>query len=261
MDWFKTERRDSGDAQFMRIESRDDAPVDNGSIVMSGEGPRTFEEQLAFHLNAKGITTDDISVNVYPQGFTRNRASAYIALNRCVQILSGICADLLCGGGLRIVDRDGDKVDDDYARAVLDLFTGSHDGGETPTRTLVEDAMADYALDGNALIMPRMVRGRLTGLTRYQSWDASRVQDRKGGPRQYLAQEAESEFGGYDEIDARDMVHFRFPLMDRQGNTNSTRLGFAKAPITDMREALKIGMDGDKYIRQWFGRGAKSGYM
>ena len=72
-------------------------------------------------------------------------------------------------------------------------------------------------------------------------------------------QEADTEHRTIETVDARDMIHVRFPLLYRQGNSNSSRLGFANAPVTEMKEALQIGQHGDKYILEWFGRGVKSG--
>ena len=144
---------------------------------MSGQG--SFAEDLAYHLNAKGLTANDVDLQIFPgRGYSRNRATAYIALNRCVQIISGACAQLLCGGELKVIDRDGRAKTNERIDAMMDLFTGSYDGGENPTRYLIEDAMADYALDGNALLEPIMgPRSKLMGFKRYQTWDASRLQN------------------------------------------------------------------------------------
>ena len=257
-DWFKTEHRTIGEQPEIGKLAASAQDGLSGSVMSE---QRSFADDLAYHLNAKGLTANDVDLQIFPgRGYSRNRATAYIALNRCVQIISGACAQLLCGGELKVIDRDGRTKTNERIDAMMDLFTGSYDGGENPTRYLIEDAMADYALDGNALLEPIMgPRSKLIGFKRYQTWDASRLQNYMGGPRHYLVQEADTEHRTIETVDARDMIHVRFPLLYRQGNSNSSRLGFANSPVTEMKEALQIGQHGDKYILEWFSRGVKSG--
>ena len=117
--------------------------------------------------------------------------------------------------------------------------------------------VADYCLDGNALLVPTVSGdGTVRRLRRMSPWDADVTYARSGesiyrlttvdGP---LATEYHA---------ARDVVHIRWPRLLRHGRTRSTRDGFALAPVIALRPALDIGLQGDRYIQRWFSGGAQS---
>ena len=84
----------------------------------------------------------------------RDVAVSYATLNRCVTLIAGTVAQLVAGGTLRVVDADGRRRTSRQAERVLDLLSGSPDGGTTPSSSFIEDVVADYCLDGNALLVP-----------------------------------------------------------------------------------------------------------
>ena len=55
-----------------------------------------------------------------------------------------------------------------------------------------------------------------------------------------------------------DVAHVRWPRLLRYARTRSTREGFAIPPVVALRPAIDIGLQGDRYIREWFTRGARS---
>ena len=107
------------------------------------------------------------SFNIEGFPVTRNTAVRYIALHRCVSLIAGSISQLVCGGSMKIVDQDEMTLTTKYAGSVLEALTYSHDGGICPSLQFIEDVVADYALDGNALIDPSFdSRGMLRSLRR-----------------------------------------------------------------------------------------------
>ncbi len=187
----------------------------------------------------------------------RDVAVSYATLNRCVTLIAGTVAQLVAGGSLRVVDRDGRRRTSRRAERVLDLLSGSPDGGTTPASSFIEDVVADYCLDGNALVVPSVSGdGTLQRLRRMSPWDNDVTYARTGEPIYRLTTVDGPLATEYHA--ARDVVHIRWPRLLRYGRTRSTREGFALAPVVALRPALDIGLQGDTYIREWFRRGAQS---
>ena len=187
----------------------------------------------------------------------RDVAVNYATLNRCVTLIAGTVAQLVAGGSLRVVDRDGRRRTSQRAGRVLDLLSGSPDGGTTPASSFVEDLVADYCLDGNALVVPSVSGdGTLRRLRRMSPWDNDVTYAQSGEPIYRLTTVDGPLATEYHA--ARDVVHIRWPRLLRYGRSRSTREGFALAPVVALRPALDIGLQGDTYIREWFRRGAQS---
>ena len=187
----------------------------------------------------------------------RDVAVSYATLNRCVTLIAGTVAQLVAGGSLRVVDRDGRRRTSRRTRRVLDLLSESADGGTTPAASFVEDLVADYCLDGNALVVPSVSGdGTLQRLRRMSPWDND-VQYARTGQAVYRLTTVDGP-PATEYHAARDVVHVRWPRLLRYGRTRSTREGFALAPVVALRPALDIGLQGDTYIREWFRRGAQS---
>ena len=188
---------------------------------------------------------------------SRDVAVSYATLNRCVTLIAGTVAQLVCGGSLRVVDRDGRRRSGRPAGRVLDLLSGSPDGGTTPASSFIEDLVADYCLDGNALLVPSVSGdGSLQRLRRMSPWDNDVTYAQSGEAVYRLTPVDGPPTTEYHA--ARDVVHIRWPRLLRYGRTRSTREGFALAPVVALRPALDIGLQGDTYIREWFRRGAQS---
>ncbi len=188
---------------------------------------------------------------------SRNVAVSYATLNRCVTLISAGVAQLVCNGKLRVVDREGRTVKSGRARRVLEILASSPDGGVTPSFQFVEDAVADYVLDGNALLVPDLsADGTLMRLRRMSALHAEIIYARTGDAA-YRLEPADGPV--YEELKAaRDVVHVRWPRLRRHSQGATTRESFALAPVVALRPALDIGIQGDRYIREWFSRGSKS---
>ena len=189
---------------------------------------------------------------------SRNVAVSYATLNRCVTLIAGSVAQLVTGGNLRVVDSEGRSRNTRRARRVIDLLSTSPDGGVTPAHSFVEDAVADYCLDGNALILPSISGdGMLNRLQRMSPWEAELTYAQQGEGVYRLTPVDGPVVSQYAA--ARDVIHVRWPRLLRYNAQNRAgRDGFALGPVIALRPALEIGLQGDRYIREWFLRGSRS---
>ena len=238
-----------------------------GSIRMSGGG--AGDAPYGGHFVPAGVTVSQIldyargtgsddAFGYYHVGlgYGRDVAVTYAALHRCVTLIAGVIAELMTDG-LWVRDRDGGMVKGTRINAILDVISRSPDDGLTSGTTFIEDAAADYLMDGNALIVPQYEDGsyRLHGLVRYNSWNSDTLPHydtqvlvyRLTPIREYSDMNVQYE-------SARDVVHVRWPLMTRHGRR---RAEFALAPILALRPTLDIGLRGDRYINTWFSKGAQ----
>lgn len=185
----------------------------------------------------------------------RHSAIYYATLSRCVTLISATVAQMITGGGLRVVDSDGRRSTSSRARQVLRLLSTSVDGGVTPAHTWVEDAVIDYGLDGNALLIPRHVGGELQSIRRMLPWDAELI----GGPPPVYRVHHDPA-SPVEHVAAADVIHIRWPMLQQSSGLGlvSPRPGFALAPVVALGRALRIGIEGDRYIEDWFGRGVRS---
>ena len=213
----------------------------------------TWSQILDYASGSGGFDFDQTGLPI-----SRNTAVSYATLNRCVTLISGVAASLITGGKLAIVDPDGRRRRGRREDRILEIFATSCDGGITPAHSFVEDAMADYCLDGNFLAVPQVSgNGMLSGFRRMSPWDADRIYSTQGEPV-YRMTPADGAYAT-EWVAARDVIHARWPRLLRHSGGSSTREGFALSPVVALRAALEIGVQGDdQYIREWFSRGAKS---
>ena len=202
----------------------------------------------------------DWPFEIYSVGLPMSRdiAVTFATLNRAVTLISGAIGQLVATGGLYAVDRGGREAKSRRVMAVIERMGDSLDGGDSPALQTVEDMAADYCLDGNAISVPDWMRdGTLRRLTRMSAWASELIPTSDGGSV-YRLQQAQGYGSGAEYEARRDVVHQRWPQLLRYGRSGSTRDGFALGPVVALRPALEIGVQGDRYIREWFGSGAKS---
>ena len=225
---------------FSRRESV--APVMQGDAVL---------EQLAKHLAAQAFGDGELADSTQVPGGQRDQFIRFPPLARAVTIISSVCAQMVCSGGLSIRDREDRKVENRRAMRVLELLSHSPDGGVTPAHCFIEDVMADYLLDGNALVVPTMTAGMMPmSLVRYRPHGAYTVQD--DGPLAYQAMKALSRDGLLETIPARDMIHVRWPLMQRGQLGENAREYFAIPPVTLLARPVAIGLLQDAFVKARF---------
>lgn len=189
----------------------------------------------------------------------RNRALQSPTLSRCITLISGVMAQLITGGTLRVIDRDGRVAEDMNAQRAIDLFTTSLDG-MTDSHALVEDMCVDYLTEGNFLAhLERSANGRVTGISRLISYAATTIPTQSGG-WVYKVQFADKRIGEEQVIAPSRVAHGRWPRLFRQTSGTSDRLYFAPSPISLMHPSLQIALAGDKFIREWYDQGMKSNF-
>ena len=240
---------------LMKIEAAAEGPdaEQSGGYVVPAD--TTWSQILDYSRGSGDLWPFDFYQAGLP--ISRDVAVSYATLNRCVTLIAGTVAQLVTGGNLRVVDQDGHRRESRQTRRVLEVLTHSPDGGVMPAHSFIEDLMADYCLDGNALIVPGISGdGMLTRLRRMSPWDTDLTWSRSGEGVYRLTPVDGSVRTEYAA--ARDVIHMRWPRLLRYGRTRSTREGFALAPVIALRPALDIGLQGDRYIREWFSRGAQS---
>lgn len=257
MDWFRA-KRDVGGQQ---AEERPGNPqLQNEEQADQGLSP-SFFEQFGRHILEQRFSPSDLVSLRFGEKPDRNKSIVYSTMARCVTLICGVAAQIICNGGLKIVDRTGTAVKNRRTEKILEVIEDSPDMGYNSGFTFIEDAMADYALDGNSLIAPK--KGpTFRGLTleRYRPYDAVIVHG-NGGTRAYQAMRADIDFEGSnttDIIPQREMIHCRWPQLLRYGYTRTARNGFAASPVDILGEALGIGLASDRYISGWFAKGPRA---
>ena len=183
----------------------------------------------------------------------RNASIGFPTYFRSVSLISSVMAQMLSGGSLSIRNRDGEVVETDRARRILDLFEHSPDG-MTASHTWIEDWVTDYLVEGNALCeVVRGYRNGIMGLHRLSSWDANTVIASNGMTVYRARKIGGAPINEYREIAEMNVVHSRWGRMLRYAASQSVnRWNFAAAPVRLMRPALEIGLAGDRYIKEWF---------
>jgi len=195
----------------------------------------------------------DVGTNI-----TRDSAITCAAMLRAVTLISATLAQLITGGGLMVVGPDGKRKDTRRVRRTLELLSSSVDDGQTASYSFFEDAIADYCLDGNAILEPFFDGdGTLMSLRRMSPWDSEAHYTRDGEMVYRLTTIDDTIKTVWRS--SRDVIHARFPRLQRYSySARSTRRGFAPQPITLLKPALGITLQGDQYVLTWFDRGSKS---
>ena len=242
LDWLRPKVQDDPSVMAMRELARDNS---------------NFYETFGRHYFSQTHAAADTPLDIYGFEPTRNTAVLFAALMRCVTLISGTCAQLVCTGGLRVVDRDGKWVKTRRTKKICDVIMETPDEGETSGYSFLEDCVADYCLDGNNLVVPRWgMMGDLMGLDRYRPWDAYTVFS--GGRRYYHLLHVDDRGEGLIYASARDVAHFRWPRVLRYGLTNASREGFAVSPVVALKNAIDIGIRGDKFVVTKLRRASKT---
>lgn len=195
--------------------------------------------------------------DIYLPILGRRTAVSFAVVHRCVSLVAGIVARLVTDT-VRVVDQDGRKVTSRRAAALVATLRESIDG-IAPAHATIEDVCADYALDGNSYLLPRM-SGDGGVISRFErlgapSSSAEAVLSRTGTWVFTLA--PLRSLGDQVRVDEREIVHVRWP---RMGGTASSRDAVAEAPIRVLRPAIAAGIEADAYILDWFRR-ARSGHV
>ena len=225
--------------------------------VMEGD---EFAKTLAQHLVAQAFGEGDLPDSSEYGGNRRDRFIHFPPLAAAVDIISALCAQIICNGEMTVRDKEGRKVMNRRTGRVLELLEHSPDTGLTSGHTFVEDVMADYLLDGNALVHPLMAGPMMPiGMIRYRPQGAYTVMD--DGPLTYWAQPALSYNGQNHLIPGRDMIHIRWPLLRSDRLGASARQHFAIAPVVLFARAILSGLIQETYVDKRYRRAPIPGLL
>ena len=112
--------------------------------------------------NAPSVLEWSNSVVVTPYGMARETAATWPSIHRAVSLIAGAGSNLICDA-INVIDADRKVVKTPEAMRALSLFKETP-CGDIPSSQFVEDALADLALAGNAIIYND--RSRVTGRNR-----------------------------------------------------------------------------------------------
>ena len=188
---------------------------------------------------------------------TRRTAICYAPIVRCITLVSGLTSRLVTNGKLKVVDLEGMTVRTPRAQAALELLASSADGGGEPTSNLIKDVMLDYCLDGNGILVPRRVSGRVTGLTRYirangdckvlDSGDVIFNISPAYNPNERVS------------LPAQDICLVRWGrTMGWMPGQDMRQYGFAPSPLDLLAPSLRIGLLSDEHELEYLKRGMLS---
>ena len=208
-------------------------------------------EQLRQYAQSSGDYGIMSLYGVAGAGGLRNEAVTFAIYFRVVTLISSLMAQLITGGTLRIVDRDGNIDKSGRSNRILDLLQYSPDG-RTPAYQFIEDMALDYLIDGNALRSIQRVMGRVNALQRLDSYSAL-IDYASDGSAVYKAYDAyDFQRGKYNMHSELDVIHARWGLLTRFNHSGGNRALFSTPPVVLMRPALSIGLESDRYILDWY---------
>lgn len=235
-----------------RISGNDQAPerTEDGDWVV---GPDTTWSQILDQAAGRGYLYGGQKLVI-----NRDVAMTYACMARCATLISAVCAQLITGGHLRVVDAQRKRQSSRRIDKALETLAYSPDRGVTSSFAFWEDCYMDYTFEGNAIIVPGLSSdGIVTSFRRMAVWDGEISYTREGRPV-YRVAPVDGNFRT-ETIAGRDLIHPRFPRMQgAEYSKRTSRQGFAVPPIVSLTPALGIGIRGDSYVLEWFKHGSKS---
>ena len=212
--------------------------------AQDGEG--TGRETISVDELAKRLYGDD---PVYTLGDGSSTLFTYPTFARCIEFISGNCADLIADTeSLMVLDNDGKLSNSRRSKSVMDLLTHSPDG-INPSHDWVEDFAADYAVYGNALAMvERRPDGVPFRLRRLRS-EGAHTQETANG----IVYRATDDLTGRQVVAAEaDVIHVRFSRQSTMNWHGTSRQLFSPAPATLLKPSTQVGLSSDRFVRDWF---------
>ena len=219
----------------------------------------TILEQIGRHIAAAYQGAGEIDLNALMGTSRRDQSIVYTALTRAVTLTTSVCARMITNGDLHVRDRDDKLVNTRRVKRTLDMLCWSPDNGATSSQLFFEDVIADYCLDGNGLLTAEKgIYNEALGLTRYNPFDAFSTR-MVGGPPIYHMTETYSGTGERREIEARKVMHVRWPMLHRGWIGQHQRDRFSLPITTLLGTALGIGIEQDTLHPLVVQRGAQGG--
>lgn len=180
---------------------------------------------------------------------------------RCVSLLSALIAQLVTGGGLRVVNTvSGEGVPATNSASsvgrAMSLLTESPDGMQH-AYGFVESCAADQLFYGNALIRAPRGASVVSSLHRQAISDAGTQQTSDGTDFIWFTRDWENPTGQTRPVPRQEMIHSYWgSLLPPTVSSNRGRAFLALPPIGLMRKAVQAGIEGERYVLEYFYSGA-----
>ena len=206
---------------------------------------------------------DSLNAGGYPplqvggRYFTRDLASTYATVFRCVTLIAGVIGELIAFGAW-VQDRDGKRVKSAHNTRMLDFLRETPDG-IVPAHSWVEDLVTDYLLDGNFIVYVDGPLSAPTKLRLMESWGA-RAYSTQGRVPVYQARESDFDDSALEMAPVQRVVHGRWPRLTGRRTGSSWRgRWFAAPPVQVLHQAINTGIQADRYVGEYFGDANRSG--
>ena len=176
--------------------------------------------------------------------YNRRTAMGVPAFARSVTLLSGLMSQLISGGGLHVVNIETDeKVKSPKARDMIRLLVESPDGN-IPSVQFIEDLSIDYLIDGNSIVIPDKLAGRIHSLRRGYSLESRRL----SADSKTLHIPTED---GLETRARRDVILSRWPVTYDITQAEPRR-DFAPSNIDVLRTSLSLAVSSDQHVLEYF---------
>ena len=193
------------------------------------------------------------------RGGGRNWATRYAPLWRAVNIIASSGARLLTRH-LSVVNADGDYVEDEYARAALDVVAGrTLRPNRVGATEFWEDVFADYLLAGNAFVVCRRDRlGRPQSIIQLTADNTSTRFSAEHDHIFYEGADAAAPMKKLRTYMSKDVAHYRWPRM-LGWQEQTARWQFSVSPISHLSRPIRIGLAAEGCIDDHFESGGAVG--
>lgn len=193
-----------------------------------------------------------------PKPLSRDQALTFIPFGRCVSLLSKVTASII-EQSVYVVDRDNRIVDTPTTQAVLRLLTETPNGDES-SLSFLKDVVSDYLIDGNLLFeVKRGMEMKPTELVRLDAENAlAEIVDEKRGRASMVYRSNEIATGMERVVPTMNVVHARFHSKEGNIESRGRRRYFARSNLFYMANAIRLGIEGDTWVQDFFDAGQKS---
>ena len=206
-------------------------------VALEGVSDKSVQELNNFLLDRAFSSDGHIVIN-------RRGAMAVPAFSRSVTLLSGLMSQLISGRGLHVVDIQTDeRITTPRARHMINLLMESPDN-EIPSIQFIEDLSMDYLIDGNALVVPDMVNGRVISLTKGYPLESQRLASN------ISTLQVATDVGVAIRA-RRDLILSRWPL-SFDNVRGDPKKDFAPSNIDILRTSLSLALSADQYVLEYF---------
>ena len=176
--------------------------------------------------------------------YSRRIAMGVPAFARSVTLLSGLMSQLISGGGLHVVNTETDeKVKTRTAHDMIRLLMETPDDN-IPAVQFIEDLSVDYLIDGNSIVVPDKMAGKIRSLRRGYSLESRRL----SADSRTLHIPTDD---GIETRARRDVILSRWPV-SYDITQAEPRRDFAPSNIDLLRTSLSLAVSSDQYVLEYF---------